>query len=153
MRKPRRMFILTFIVLIAILVVCLKTCDTRLWMLKSRKITYNELPDSVKSVLYAAAFKDPAYLTIDNDTIIQDYMLLGNPADTSVYYLKTFNFKIAPWIYYCKLINKKKNIIYRMPVKLSGPLLVFKDRLYIPVENDPSKEDIYKTMYTEYELK
>ena len=99
------------IVLVLTSIVILKSCDYRLWMLKCRELTYYELPDSVKSVLYVAAFKDPAYLTIDHDTIISDDLLLANLADTSVYYLKSFNLMIAPWIYYRKLIDKKK-ILY-----------------------------------------
>lgn len=135
-------------------IVIFQSCDYRLWMLKSRKITYYELPDSVKSVLYAAASKTPAYISIINDaTIITDDLLLGNPADTSVYYLKSFNIIITPWIYYDKLIDKKKNITYRIPVGPPHPLLIFKERLYIPTEHTPWREDLYKTMYTEYELK
>ncbi len=145
--------VIILIVLVLTSIVILKSCDYRLWMLKCRELTYYELPDSVKSVLYVAAFKDPAYLTIDHDTIISDDLLLANLADTSVYYLKSFNLMIAPWIYYRKLIDKKKNIIYRFSVGTSYPFIIFKERLYIPTESSPRKEEIYKTMYTEYELK
>lgn len=146
-----------FVLILSFILICIifSSCDYRLWMLKSRKITYYELPDSVKSVLYAAAFKEPAYMTIenDNDTIISDDLLLVTPSDTSIYYLKSFNLMVAPWIYYRKLIDKKKSLVYKLTGETSGPLIIFKERLYIPIKYYPWKDEIFETMYTEYEMK
>lgn len=145
--------IIVILLSFALIFFIIHSCDYRLWMLKSRKMTYDELPDSVKSVLYAAAFKELAYMNIDNDTIISDDLLLGTPSDTSIYYLKSSNLMVAPWIYYSKLIDKKKKLVYRIAVGTPRPLVIFKERLYIPDEYQPWKEKIFTTIYTEYELK
>ena len=145
--------IIVILLFFALIFFVIHSCDYRLWMLKSRQMTYYELPDSVKSVLYAAAFKEPAYMNVDNDTIYSDELLLGTPSDTSIYYLKSFNLMLAPWIYYSKLIDKKKKLVYRISVGTPRPLVIFKERLYIPVEYEPWKDEIFTTIYTEYELK
>lgn len=60
---------------------------------------------------------------------------------------------VAPWIYYRKLIDKKKSLVYKLTGETSGPLIIFKERLYIPIEYYPWKDEIFETMYTEYEMK
>lgn len=146
-----------YLILIVLAFVC-SSCNYNIKKLPHKSVSYDELPDSVKSVLFARAFTKSAFTTtIVDDTIITingvyESLLPVNPTDTSIYCLE--NIEFGPWTIYSKLIDKKKNVSYRIPREEPEPFIIYGKKLYIPNEyNILSGEGIYETMYTEYELK
>lgn len=144
MRKPRRMFILTFIVLIAILVVCLKTCDTRLWMLKSKEMKFNELPKEIQVFLKGHS-KNNSWVDL----------LCVSSADTAFYQTEeVLNPIVSSWVLYSKLKDKKRNKCYHIPRGIPYPYIIYKDKLYISsLYNIMGCSELFlNATYTEYEL-
>ena len=98
------------IILFTILLWVATSCsyDYRLKNLNHRELTYEELPDSVRTLLYSSM-----------GDIILNGLLFVNPSDTSVYRYEVVFYKIAPWVpAYCKLTDTNKNISYRIEKEL-----------------------------------
>ena len=149
--------------------------DYRLSSLNHRKLTYKELPDSVRMLLYSAALG-----------VIEDNQLLFvNPSDSSVYHYEVvWSIFVSSWVDYCKLIDTDRNIIYRIEQGEPSPYIIDSNanKLYIPSDYifltrislayDSIKKqkdidsadvaesivvaankEIYNAIFTEYELK
>lgn len=128
--------------------------DYRLSSLKHRELTYKELPDSVRSLLYYVAGD-----TIDNELLFLNHgLLFVNPSDSSVYRFEVISYKLAPWIpAYCQLIDNDNNIIYRMDNEEDGPPYIVDSntrKLFVPHGYySIIDEGIINVKYIEYELK
>lgn len=122
-----------------------RSCNYRLWMLKNKELTYKELPMEVKKCL---ANK------LESFDITDSYILFVNESDSSNYKAESVGYIWGPqsWIAYIKLIDIKKNIVYRINRDVSEPYIIFENRLYIPKEYN-IRWNYDKILYNEYELK
>ena len=137
------------IILFTILLWVATSCsyDYRLKNLNHRELTYEELPDSVRTLLYSSM-----------GDIILNGLLFVNPSDTSVYRYEVVFYKIAPWVpAYCKLTDTNKNISYRIEKEVGQHMIIDSNthNLYVPNNKDSYSinEWIFKETFTEYELK
>ncbi len=129
------------IALVLVLIIICKSCDYRLWMLKSKKLTFNELPFEVKNYL-------------ENPTTTTDLMICISLQDTLIYRLETVKTIIGPWVAYERLIDRKKNVSYRISQTAASPYIIFQNKLYIPDRWYILYEgNAFEAKYTEYELK
>lgn len=128
--------------------------DYRLSSLKHRELTYSELPDSVRTLLFTMAgnMRDKELLFFNHG------LLFVNPSDSSVYRFEMVSYKLAPWITaYRQLIDTENDIIYRIDNEEDGPPYIVDSNtknIYVPRGYySIIDEGIYKTKYIEYELK
>ncbi len=81
-------------------------------------------------------------------------LLFVNLADTATYSLETVGTLIGPWVDYEKLIDKQKNISYRINQGVPSPYIVSQKKLYIPDRFDIlCGGSVFEAKYTEYQLK
>lgn len=134
--------ILILIVFVIGLIVYFHSCDYRLWMLKSKELTFNELPIEVQTYLK------------NIEEHYSDDLHCVNYQDTAIYRMETIWSSIcSSWIGHFELINKKKNICYRIPQHKRNPI-IFKNKLYIADKFILyGGEFVLEAIYTEYELK
>ena len=133
------------IVLVLTSIVILKSCDYRLWMLKSRELTYSELPKEVQIFLEERT-KYGERVTL----------LCVNAVDTVFYQTEKVRHPIvSAWFLYTKLIDKKNDKCYRIPRDVPRPYTIYKNKLYTPNLYNIilGGDDFRKAIYTEYELK
>ena len=117
------------------------SCDYPLWMLKSRKMDFEELPIEVKKKL-------PKMLLY-----IDDILFCVNPKDTSIYQLESVPSMIVnSWVSHYKLIDMKKNIHYHIS-RNKRTFIIYNENLYIPDRILYDSVDVRYATYTEYELK
>ena len=132
--------LIRFILMVAVIVI-FQSCDYRFWMLKSKKLTFNELPFEVKNYL-------------ENPTTTTDLMICISLQDTLIYRLETVKTIIGPWVAYKRLIDRKKNVSYRISQTAATPYIIFQNKLYIPDRWYILYEgNAFEAKYTEYELK
>lgn len=81
-------------------------------------------------------------------------MMFIDANDSTTYRIESVPTVIGPWISCYKLINAKKNIVYRVEQGTSFPIIIDNDKMYIPNKFVYFVYDDYKSAkYSEYELK
>lgn len=133
------------IVLIMVLLLSFscKSYDYNITSLKKKTLKYEELPFEVKKYL--------ANLPKCED---YDMFLFVDSADTMNYIEKTVETLTGPWVDYEKIIDKRKDISYRINQGVPSPYIVFRNKLYISDRYDIlCGNSIVKAIYTEYQLK
>jgi hypothetical protein len=124
---------------------CSKSCY-ELSSLKHYTVNFNDLPEDV--IMY---LKNPS----EYETDFQN-MLVELPKNKKVNYsLETVNTLIGTWVLYEKLIDKEKNIYYKIKQGVPDPYIVFEDKLYIPDRFNilTTVDDFSKVEFTCYILK
>jgi hypothetical protein len=114
--------------------------------LKHYTVNFNDLPEDV--IMY---LKNPS----EYETDFQN-MLVELPKSKKVNYsLETVNTLIGPWVLYEKLIDKEKNIYYKIKQGVPDPYIVFENKLYIPDRFNilTTVDDFSKVEFTCYTLK
>lgn len=141
----KRKQILILLVFTLSLIVLVRSCDYRLWMLKKETLAYKELPMEVKKCLVEK---------LDSFDITSNYILYVNDSDSSNYEAESVGTFWGPqsWIAYIKLTDVRKNIVYRINRDASGPYIIFENKLYIPKEYN-IRWTYDKILYDEYILK
>ncbi len=114
--------------------------------LKHDKLNFNNLPQDI--ILY---LKNPGEYQID----IQNMLVELPKNKKSNYHLETVNTLIGPWVAYEKLVDKEKNIYYKIEQGVPSPYIVFENKLYIPDRFNilTAVEDINKVEFSCYILK
>lgn len=140
--KKKKIFLL--MVLGVGLVIALRSCDYRLWMLRNRELTFSELPPEVQTRLSNIPSCDPSI----------GMFLPINEKDSLNYSLTSVKTFIGPWIKYNKLTDLNKKVVYRIERAAPNPYILFENKLYIPDRyNILCSTNRYKAIYTEYDLK
>lgn len=103
------------------------SCDYRLWMLKKETLAYKELPEEIKKCLSDK---------LDSFDIYNSIILFVNESDSSNFKAESVSTILGPesWIAYIKIIDIRKNIVYRINREASEPYILFENKLYIPNE-------------------
>lgn len=141
-----RRIIITILVLITFSFVICNLSEYKIANLTNRQLSFDELPLEVQK-----------YLSNPPDRIGDSYkmLVLIELSDSTRYTEETVGTFIGPWISYHKLIDKQKDISYRIDRGVPNPCVIFKNKLYI--SNTYSilgrKEYIIQAKYTEYQLK
>lgn len=114
--------------------------------LKHYKVNFNDLPQDVIKYL-----KNTSKYEIDNQNMLVE---LSKSKKTN-YSLETVNTFIGPWVSYEKLIDKEKNIFYKIEQGVPDPYIVFENKLYIPDRFNilTNVEEMNKVEFTCYILK
>lgn len=142
---------LLFILLILFIMSC--SSDYRLSSIKHRELSYEELPDSVRTLLYQVAGD-----TIDRESLYSNHgLLFVNPSDSSVYRFKVVSYKLAPWIpAYRQLIDTENDIIYRIDNEDDGPPYIVDSNtknIFVPCGYySIVDKGIFNTKYKEYNM-
>ncbi|HMT55029.1 MAG TPA: hypothetical protein PLC27_07685 [Saprospiraceae bacterium] len=120
--------------------------DYNISKLKQTKISFDELPDRVKSF-----YKDPSEFKVSGYDIIS----LVSLDENENFSLETIDSWIGPWVAYDKLIDGSKNISYRIDYGKPFPYVVFDNKLYLTDKfNVFTTVKDYSTLeFTRYELK
>ena len=105
--------------------------DYKIKRLPHKELSYEELPDSVRSFLY----------TESSSHMIIDEILFVDSIDSSIYHLESV--EMGPWTDYYKLIDINKEITYRIEYSYYHPYIIWKNKLYIPYI--PDRFEIYKS--------
>ena len=146
--------------LFVLLILAMTSCsfdsgyDYKLSSLKHRELSYKELPDRVRQLLYS--FVDD---TINEEMLFTNNgLLFTNPSDSSIFRLEVVCYKLAPWIpAYSKIIDTKKNIVYKMDNNEDGPPYIidsYSNKIIIPHGYySILDEGIFNVGYMEYDLK
>ena len=129
-----------YILLVATLVGCSFDCDYTIEKLPKKRISFKELPDSVKTFI------------IKNSSRPHD-MIIVNRNECLDYRLVTVKFIIDQWIDSYRLIDMKKNIIYKIDYSKPYPYILYNNNLYIPNVYINDTSDYYKAKFVEYQLK
>ena len=129
-----------YILLVATLVGCSFDCDYTIEKLPKNRISFKELPDSVKTFI------------IKNSGRAHD-MIIVNRNECLDYRLVTVKFIIDQWIDSYRLIDMKKNIIYKIDYSKPYPYILYNNNLYIPNVYINDSSDYYKAKFVEYQLK
>ena len=132
-------------ILIIVLLLCFscKSYDYKLSNLEHKTLTFDELPFEVKKYLA-------------NRPKSEDYnmLLFVDLADTTNYIEETVGTLTGPWVDYEKVIDKRKDISYRINQGVPPPYIIFRNKLYIPDRYDIlCGNSIVEAIYTEYQLK
>lgn len=131
------------IILLAVVFGSCSSYDYRITSLEQKRLKFDELPLEVKKYL-------------SNRPKCEDYdmLLFVDLADTANYREETIGTLIGPWVDYEKIIDKQKNISYRINQGVPSPYIIFKNKLYIPDRyNILCGESVLEARYTEYKLK
>ncbi len=114
--------------------------------LKHYKVDFNVLPKDV--IMY---LKNPN----EYETDFQNMLVELPKNKKSNYSLETVNTFIGPWVSYEKLIDKEKNIFYKIKQGVPDPYIVFENKLYIPDRFNifTTVDDLNKVEFTCYILK
>ena len=139
----KKIFILFLSLTIVIFII--HSCDYRLWMLKKDTLSYKELPEEIKKCL---ANK------LDSFDLYNNIILFVNESDSSNFKAESISTIFGPksWIADIKIIDIRKNKVYRINREASEPYILFENKLYIPNEyNITWKYD--KITYNVYNLK
>ena len=131
---------LLYILLVATLVGCSFDCDYTIEKLPKNRISFKELPDSVKTFI------------IKNSSRAHD-MIIVNRNECLDYRFVTVKFIIDQWIDSYRLIDMKKNIIYKIDYSKPRPYILYNNNLYIPNVYINDTSDYYKAKFVEYQLK
>ena len=114
-------------------------------MLKKDTLSYKELPEEIKKCL---ANK------LDSFDLYNNIILFVNESDSSNFKAESIRTIFGPesWISFIKIIDIRKNKVYRINREASEPYILFENKLYIPNEyNITWKYD--KITYNVYNLK
>ena len=129
--------------MIAFIFVSCRSYDYKLTSLKHKELNFSELPYEVRN-----------YLTNRPKCEDYDMLLFIDLADTANYHEESVGTFTGPWISYEKLIDKQKNISYRINRGVPAPYIVFKNKLYIADRYDIlCGGSVFEAIYTEYQLK
>lgn len=131
---------LLYILLVATLVGCSFDCDYTIEKLPKNRISFKELPDSVKTFIIKN-FSTTHKIIIVKRTECLDYRLV------------IVKFIITPWTDSYRLIDMKKNIIYKIDYSKPRPYILYNNNLYIPNVYINDTSDYYKAKFVEYQLK
>jgi len=114
--------------------------------LQHNKISFNNLPKEIIAYL-----KDSDQHQLD----IQNMLVVLPKKNTTNFSLETVNTLIGPWVSYEKLVDKEKNIFYKIQQGVPSPYIVFENKLYIPDRFNilTTVNDIEKLEFTCYILK
>ena len=133
----------TLLIVVFFLVGCIGfDYDHRISFMSSKDLRFKELPVDVQNCLLKYA-SDP-------DPDIPD-LLVVNKADST-----RFRYEVketGPWIDYLKIIDSKKNIVYRIERGTPHPYIIYKDKLYLADEYNFVTLYLKEATYSEYELK
>lgn len=129
-----------YILLVATLVGCSFDCDYTIEKLPKNRISFKELPDSVKTFIIKN-FSTTHKIIIVKRTECLDYRLV------------IVKFIITPWTDSYRLIDMKKNIIYKIDYSKPRPYILYNNNLYIPNVYINDTSDYYKAKFVEYQLK
>lgn len=137
--------------LLIILILSITSCavdydyDYRIIKLPYQDLSYEELPNDVKMLFYAASIGNTK----------KDRLLFVDSTDISTFCLKETETISGPWIAYFKLMDNKKQISYRIEYNLPFPYILYHNKIYIPEKAEVfyCKEKIYALRYMEYTLK
>lgn len=117
--------------------------DYKITSLEQKRLKFDKLPSVVQK-----------YLSNRPKCEASEMLLFVDLADTAIYSLETFGTLIGPWVDYEKLVDKQKNISYRINQGVPDPYIVCKSKLYIPDRYDIlCGGSVFDAIYTEYELK
>jgi hypothetical protein len=116
--------------------------DHKIENLPCKELSYKDLPVHVQEYMSNVSYGFGREIMFIDD------------ADSTTYRIESVPAVIGPWNSCYKLINVKKNIVYRIEQGTSFPLIIDKDKLYIPdVFVDFVYDDYKSARYSEYELK
>lgn len=131
------------VILITIILVGCSSYDYKITSLKHKNLNYTELPFEVRK-----------YLSDQPKCEDYDMLLFVDLSDTANYSVESIKTFTGPWIKYEKLVDKQKNISYRISQDVPSPFIVFQSKLYIPDKyNILCGGSIIEAIYTEYQLK
>lgn len=120
--------------------------DYKISKLEQKHLNFNELPYEIRN-----------YLTNPPNPIIDSYSLfvIIELSDSIRYSEETVSFLTSSWISYYKLIDKQKNITYRIERDAPIPFIIFKNKLYGADRYDilGLNQNTIQAKYTEYQLK
>jgi len=117
--------------------------EYKITRLEHKRLKFDELPSEVQK-----------YLSNRPKCEDNNMLLFVNLADTATYSLETVGTLIGPWVDYEKLIDKQKNISYRINQGVPSPYIVSQKKLYIPDRFDIlCGGSVFEAKYTEYQLK
>ena len=116
--------------------------DYKIENMPCKELSYKELPPHVQEFM------------ANESSNFGCKMMFINANDSTTYRIESVPTVIGPWVSCYKLINVKKNIVYRIEQGTSFPLIIDKDKMYIPDVFVYFVYDDYKSAkYSEYELK
>ena len=116
--------------------------DYKIENMPCKELSYKELPPHVQE-----------YLSSEPSCFGRELMFV-DANDSATYRIESVPTVIGPWNSCYKLINVKKNIVYRVEQGTSFPLIIDKDKMYIPDVFVYFVYDDYKSArYSEYELR
>jgi len=131
-----------FIILTFVFYSC-NSNEYKITRLEHKQLKFVELPTEVRK-----------YLSNRPKCEDDDMLLFVDLADTATYSLETVGTLIGPWVDYEKLIDKQKNISYRINQGVPSPYIVSQNKLFIPDRfNILCGESVFEAIYTEYQLK
>lgn len=112
--------------LIFFIIVLLNGCnnpyDYSINILECDNVTFSALPAEVKDFFYS--LKNKSVSIRYGEKVI-------NLDSIGEYQFETIQTKIGPWIDYYKLIDKTKNISYRINYNIPKPIIIFDRKLFI----------------------
>ena len=131
------------IILVAVVLCSCGFNEYKISNLEKRNLNFEELPLEVKNFLSnRPKCKDSGMI------------LFLELSDTTNFSLETVNTLIGPWVNYEKLIDKQKNIYYKITQEVPYPYIIFRNKLYIPDKYDIlCGGSVFEAIYTEYQLK
>jgi len=120
--------------------------DYNITELKHEKLTFVELPDSVKDFLI-----HPPEL----DNLNPSLLILIKSNESDRYILEVVETRYGPWVDYNKLIDTKNKISYRINQGVPNPFFIYENKLYIPNKYNIVfvNKNIEEVEFTCYELK
>lgn len=139
------------LLIISVLMVgCSSSYNYSVNSLKSETLSYSELPITIKDFL-----NDPGgYRDISPEGTNLGVKSLVSLDGDSLFSIKII--MIGPWVDYTKLIDLKKNIVYRIDQGVPFPYIISDNKLYIPNEYNilfSTTKNFEKYTFTCYELK
>ncbi len=113
-------------IIFILMILSLSGCNKNYYKLdelKHEKIKFNDLPKDIKIYL-----KDQGDYQLD----IQSMLIVLPINKKTNYSLETINTLIGPWVSYEKLLDKEKNLFYKIDQGIPSPYIIFENKLYIP---------------------
>ena len=128
--------------------VCCTSYDYKIERMPYIELSYEELPLDVQKHLASKTSFSRFSIDLDTDIVLID------SNDSATYQLEYVETLFGPWELCKKLINVKKNIVYRIERGTPSPYIVHKEKLYVPDEFIYFVDEDYRVAkYNEYTLK
>ena len=119
---------ITLLLISVFFFVCCTSYDYKIERMPYIELSYEELPLDVQKHLASKTSFSRFSIDLDTDIVLID------SNDSATYQLEYVETLFGPWELCKKLVNVKKNIVYRIERGTPSPYIVHKEKLYIPDE-------------------